>query len=332
MERKTAMFAAAVLATLGVAAGAWSLLKLTPGGTSSREFGRVGMSEAPERPGGSDGELREFAGGDQVAGAPEGASRLWGEEMPEGMRAMLAGDGLDPSTFDFPEIDSESDARAMLADLRSAIAGKASGATAYRQAPPIGKQRFTDEAIALIEPFFIPSLRDEELEARSSSRTPMVGDARGLEGAYFGKAMEEAAIDVAHLAISDAPELPVFKLPEGLGLPTERIEDEGGDGERAELSMRVNFTSGAGGWSRHQINHPMAERASQRPEEAPLAQITLPLRAERLGDDIADARFDATLWWDQDAQRWRPGDVTVRYKTKPDPDSEQGSRMEMIRE
>jgi len=326
VERKNAMFGAAVLATVGVAAASWSLLTNTPAGSSPREFGRVGMAEAPERP----QELTEFAGqGGPVAGAPEGATRLSRDDLPEEMRAMLAGDGMDPATFDFPENDSENDARVMLDDVRRAIAAKASGAAAYRQAPPIGKQRFAEEAIAFIEPFFIESAREENPDGPSNRNTPIGGEHRGLDGAYFGAAMRNASLDAAHTAVSDAPEIPVFTLPEGLDLPTER--DATGEGERVERSVRMNFLSGAGGWSRHQSNHPMDDGA-ERPEGVPVAQVTLPLRARSLGDDIEDARFDATLWWDESAQRWRPGDVTVRYKTKPDPSDEQGSRMEMIRE
>lgn len=310
MDRKVVMAGAGALALVGVAAGAWSVAKNT-GGASSREFGRVGMSVAPEArqtsgPGGA------FEPGD--IGEGENVLRMSPDDLPEGFAAFSHDDGMDRSSFNFPTIRNERDAQAMLDDLRSAAAAKASGAAAYRQAPPIGKQRFADAAVGFVEPFIIESKRPElDGDARPSSRQ-MFGSDRGLDGPYYGTATQLASLDVAQLRVGDAVERPTFRLPaeamEGLD-----IGERAGDGE-GQPRVEMNFVTSGGGWSRHEVTHPMSEGGIERPESLPVAQLTLPLKSDRLGSDVLDARIEITMWWDEQAQQWRPGNTTLRYLTE----------------
>lgn len=322
MDRKVVLIASGALASVGIAVGAWSVAKNT-GGASSREFGRVGMSVAPPAPDVA------FEGGDFDPGElPEGERviRMSPEDLPEGMRMMIADDGMDPSSFNFPTIEDEDDAFAMLGELREAVASKASGATAYRQSPPIGKQRFAESAVAFVEPFILESARPSiEDASATSSRSP--GSERGVEGLFYGSATALAALDVAQLRVGDAPEHPVFELPPEVleGLPTEA----GSAGEDGERRVEMSFVSSGGGWTRHESNHPAGDFDVERPEGRPLAELSLPLKSERLGGDVLDARLVITMWWEEGAQQWRPGNTTLSYLTEGSQDENRPRRRRM---
>lgn len=312
MDRKAAFVGAALLAVVGVAAGAWSLVSTTGGG-SAREFGRVGMSEAP--PGADDGRAPAMGGSPNASPEGENVMRMSRDDLPEGVRELVSGDGMDPSMFVFPDIDDENDVYAMFDDLLRAASAKASGATAYRQSPPIAKQRFAEAAVEFLEPFFVPSARPESPAPRRSPGN-VLGTDRGLEGAFFGEAIALAALDVAQLRVTDAPNEPEFELPAGLldGLTEDVVAGEGDD----ERSVQMTFSSNAGGWSHHQVNHPSEDAGVAPPDGAPVALLTLPLRAPRLGSDIEDSRFGLMMWWDEAGQTWRAGNATLRYKTFED--------------
>ncbi len=310
MDRKLAFVGAALLAVVGVGAGVWSLFSTTGGG-SSRQFGRVGMSESPP---GAEGE-REFVTDGAPNASPEGENvmRMSRDDLPEGMRELVTGDGMDPSSFSFPDIEDEDDVYAMFDELMQAVSAKASGATAYRQAPPIAKQRFAEAAVEFLEPFFVASARPEDGTPRPAPRNALGAD-RGLEGEYFGQATALASLDVAQLRVSDAPKEPEFALPPGLldGLAEDVVAGEGDDERRVQMS----FSSSAGGWSHHQLTHPSENAGSAPLEGTAVALLTLPLRSARLGSDVEDSRFGLTMWWDEASQEWRAGKVTLRFKTE----------------
>ncbi len=256
-------------------------------------------------------------GGERVMRMPGGG------DLPEGMRMLMGDDddGMDPSTFVFADIEDEGDARVLLDEVESALSAKAMGAQGYRQSPPLGKQRFASMAASFVEPYLIESARDVSEEEDEPEAVPAFGNSRGLGGMYFGDTLTLASLDVSKLSVGDGGGGMQFELPpemlEGLDLP-----EGAGDGER---SMRLNFSSQAGGWSTYESTHPMADSEFERPVETALVQVSMPLRAPKLGDDVVQARLQVTLWWDETRGVWEPENTTVRYLTESNGD-EDGTR------
>ena len=299
MANQRVMGFAGVFAVVGVSAAVWSLTRHAGG--PEREFGRIGMPAAEDR-GPGDGPGRRAA--DAGAGASRQMSLGSGGDGPP--RPMVAEEAIDPGSLSFPEVRDESEAQRLLDELRGMLAARASGATAYRQAPPLGKQRFADAAVSFLSPYFLTTARPIQDEA-SEDGIPAE--------AYFGRAVALASMDLSRVRVGDAPERLSFTLPDEVlaGLP-ERRRERDGDDEGGGFEMSISMMSGDDGWTTRTVTHPMSAGSGEKPDGVPVAEVAVPIMSPGLERLVTQAHLRVTLWWNEAEQAWAPGDTVLRYR------------------